>query len=213
MTHAFPRAGSALAFLTLVAHALAAAGAPSIGNIDEPRSPSRRSASPSWRWALNRAGIERIELVIDGRRHRGAAASSATMSACTYPDNANPGFEAVVDLSNRGPITIDVVVTDHDRRGDGAWAFICRRIPRTWAALLAARTASERHVLLRFDQQRSRIREQIDKVRAVSERPIRVGVRVPISTCERRAAVRTTGSSIRISTSVSAARGISSGTR
>ncbi len=143
-------------------------------------------------WALNRAGVERIELVVDGRRRfpaqLGIGRDDVASAHPGYPNSATAGFEVALDLDQLsvGHHDIDVVVTDSTGATTklGRKTYLPEAFRRTWAALLSARGRRLNDTFY-FVFATSNVREYggagIDnEYNPYLSETVRVGARVPI---------------------------------
>ena len=119
-----------------------------IGNVDQPVATVLTTPSNLFSgWALGRNGVARIELVVDGKQRIPARLGIARADVAGvhpgFPDNANGGFEVVVELGHLplGHHEIEIVATD--RKGAtavlGKRTYIDKEFRLLWAELLAAR--------------------------------------------------------------------------
>lgn len=143
-------------------------------------------------WALAKAGVDRVELVLNGQYRVplqvAVARSDVAQAHPGYPDSAKAGFEGVVDTLRWAANwhTMEVVVTDKN----GQFSIIGRRTQPainamdTWSDLLETRGVSRDDIFF-FIMATSNLAhggaKEIDTVfRPYESKTIKVGMRVPI---------------------------------
>ncbi|OGT03414.1 MAG: hypothetical protein A3F73_12625 [Gallionellales bacterium RIFCSPLOWO2_12_FULL_59_22] len=143
-------------------------------------------------WALAKAGVDRVELILNGQ-HRiplriAVARSDVAQAYPGYPDSAQAGFEGIIDTSQWAANwhTMEVIVTDKK----GRFSVIGHRTQPavnamdTWSDLLKTRGA-KREDIFYFIMATSGIAhggaKEIDTVfRPYESETVKVGMRIPV---------------------------------
>lgn len=143
-------------------------------------------------WAVSKAGIARVELVLNGKLRIPLTIAMPRMDVAQafpdYPDSGKAGFEGKVDISNQSiPLqTIELVVTD---KQGGKNVLTRRTLPaldakQTWSDLLSLRELKRDDVFY-FIMATSNIASggatDVDTIfRPYESDTVKVGIRVPI---------------------------------
>jgi hypothetical protein len=144
----------ALALALITALSVDAAGQPprkpaaAIGHIDQPSLEIITDpASMVSGWALSKQGIDRIEVVVDGRErigmNYGVARPDVKAVHAGYPDSENAGFEARLRLGHlsMGRHELEIIATDraNSKTTLGRRIYVNQSFRELWADLLAER--------------------------------------------------------------------------
>lgn len=143
-------------------------------------------------WALAKAGVDRVELVLNGQYRIplqvAVARSDVAQAYPDYPDSAKAGFEGIVDTSRSVANwnTMEVIVTDKKGKSSVIWRHTQPAVNAmdTWNDLLKAR-GFKRDDIFYFIMATSSLAhgggKEIDTVfRPYESETVKVGMRIPI---------------------------------